>query len=220
MKKVEKEICPLCQSIKIFGYAHGESREYLHCSNCDLVYVSSLHLISKIDEKAKYDNHQNSPQNLGYRKFLSSLVEPLCEYLIPDAFGLDFGSGPGPTLCVMMQELGYKMDIYDYFYHDDKTVFDNSYDFITTTEVVEHLHNPSIEIDRLWKCLKLGGALGIMTAFRPKQNEFRNWYYKRDMTHVRFFNEKTFQWLASKLDAKLYIPSEGVVILKKKSKDE
>ena len=217
MKRAEKEICPLCRNIKISWYAQGESREYLSCSHCDLVYVPSTYLISKIDEKAKYDNHQNSPQNLGYRKFLNSLLEPLCSYLNSGDCGLDFGSGPGPTLCVMMKELGYTMDIYDYFYHDDKTVFKNSYDFITTTEVVEHLHNPYIEIDRLWKCLKAGGVLGIMTAFRPKQSDFKNWYYKRDMTHIRFFTKKSFKWIEKRVDAKLYIPEDGVVILKKGS---
>ncbi len=215
MKKVIKKNCPLCQSSNSFLYASGEARTYIHCRCCDLVYVPMKYFISKEAEKEKYDNHQNSPQNQGYIDFLNKLLIPLRKNLLPNAIGLDFGSGPGPTLSVIMQELGYEMKIYDYFYHDDKKVFEKSYDFITITEVIEHLHNPIGEIKKLWNCLNPGGSLGIMTAFRPDLEIFKSWYYKRDLTHVRFFTKETFQWLSNELNAELFIPQSGVVILKK-----
>jgi len=210
-----KECCPLCKNRDTSLFAKGENRVYLHCKNCDLVYVPKEYFVSTEDEKANYDKHQNSPQNKGYVEFLNKLLIPLRENLSQDAKGLDFGSGPGPTLSVIMQELGYEMEIYDYFYHDDKKVFEKSYDFITTTEVIEHLHNPLDEIKKLWNCLELGGSLGIMTAFRPDLDIFKSWYYKRDLTHVRFFTKKTFEWLKDELSAELFIPQSDVVILKK-----
>jgi len=166
-----------------------------------------------MDEKEKYDNHQNSPENKGYCTFLDKLLLPLQEQLNSGDRGLDFGSGPGPTLCVLMQERGFQMDIYDIFYHDNRQVFQNKYDFITSTEVIEHLHNPLEEIERLWSCLKEGGVLGLMTAFRI--DAFETWYYKRDLTHIIFFTPRTFEWLAKKLGARVTIPESGVVILKK-----
>jgi len=206
-------ICPLCQSPQTNKFSYSENREYHHCQNCDLVFVPEKFFVSRIDEKEKYDNHQNSPENKGYCTFLDKLLLPLQEQLNSGDRGLDFGSGPGPTLCVLMQERGFQMDIYDIFYHDNRQVFQNKYDFITSTEVIEHLHKPLEEIERLWSCLKEGGVLGLMTAFRI--DAFETWYYKRDLTHIIFFTPRTFEWLAKKLGASVTIPESGVVILKK-----
>jgi SAM-dependent methyltransferase len=214
-KKAEEETCPLCKKLNSYKYCYAENRIYLHCKVCDLVYVSKSDFISLEKEKQKYDNHQNSPQDQGYVDFLNRLLNPLCSLLPQNAKGLDFGSGPGPTLNIIMKNNGYNMDIYDFFYHNHKSVFKNSYDFITTTEVIEHLHNPYDELQRLWYILKNGGYLGIMTAFRPKFEKFQNWYYKRDLTHIRFFTINTFIWLANELKAELIVPENGVVILKK-----
>ncbi len=206
-------LCPLCYSSKTEEFSHSENRYYYLCQNCDVVFVPPKYLVSEIEEKAKYDNHQNSPDNEGYCTFLNKLLLPLQGYIKKGDSGLDFGSGPGPTLSVLMTKRGYEMDIYDIFYHDNKKVFEKEYDFITSTEVIEHLHHPLEEIERLWECLKEGGVLGLMTAFRVE--DFEKWYYKRDLTHIRFFTPLTFAWLAKKLGATLTIPESGVVILKK-----
>jgi hypothetical protein len=206
-------ICPLCQSSQTAHFLTAENREYHLCETCDLVFVPENFFVSKEEEKAKYDHHQNTPEDSGYCAFLDRLLLPLQEELAVGAKGLDFGSGPGPTLFLLMQERGYEMDIYDPFYHDNRAVFDKEYDFITSTEVIEHLHAPLKEIERLWGCLKEGGVLGLMTAFRVEA--FSTWYYKRDLTHICFFTPTTFRWLAKHLDATLMIPQSGVVILKK-----
>jgi len=206
-------LCPLCKSSQTATFSYSENRQYCHCQNCDLVFVPEKFFISQSDEKAKYDNHQNSPENQGYCTFLDKLLLPMQEYLKQGDKGLDFGSGPGPTLSLLMQQRGYEMDIYDIFYHDNREVFHNKYDFITSTEVIEHLHNPLEEIERLWSCLNEGGILGLMTAFRVE--EFEKWYYKRDLTHIIFFTPSTFEWLAKRLGARLTIPESGVVILRK-----
>ncbi len=208
-----KRTCPLCNSNDTLLYHFAENREYHHCKVCDLVFVPKEFFVSVSDEKAKYDNHKNTPEDKGYCEFLNRLLTPLQKYLSTGDKGLDFGSGPGPTLSVLMKQRGFDMDIYDIFYHDKKEVFEKRYDFITTTEVIEHLHNPLEEVKRLWNCLKSRGVLGIMTAFRP--DEFEDWYYKRDLTHIIFFTPKTFEWLAKYLGAILEISESGVVILKK-----
>jgi len=205
--------CPLCKSDKTYLFHESENREYHHCKTCDLVFVPKEFFVSKEQEKAKYDNHQNSIKNEGYCNFLNRLLEPLESYLKSGDIGLDFGSGPGPTLSLLMEKRGYKMDIYDKFYHDKKEVFDKRYDFITSTEVIEHLKDPLFEMEKLWKILKKGGVFGIMTAFRV--DEFKEWYYKRDLTHIRFFTPKTFEWLGIYLEAKVELCSDGVVILRK-----
>ncbi|HIO91015.1 MAG TPA: class I SAM-dependent methyltransferase [Campylobacterales bacterium] len=209
------ELCPLCLSSDSNNFWHSEDRDYLHCLVCDLVFVPKASLPSLKTEKIKYDQHQNSPSNKGYREFLNRLLKPMKEYISCESKGLDFGSGPGPTLSKMLQEDGYDIDIYDYFYANDPAIFEKKYNFITTTEVIEHLHDVDMEIARLWSMLVKGGVLGIMTAFRPDDDKFDSWYYKRDLTHVRFFSPSSFEYLAKKLEGEIVFIDNGVVIVKK-----
>ncbi len=212
-------ICPLCKTQNSNTLFHkSENREYYHCHNCDLVFVPKKFFISKEDEKKKYDFHQNSLENIGYVKFLNRLLMPLQRHLKLEAKGLDFGSGPGPTLCTIMRNNGYHMDIYDYFYAPNNEVFQKKYDFITSTEVIEHLHYPLDELKRLWDCLLPEGILGLMTAFRVE--DFETWYYKRDLTHICFYSYDTFVWIAKYFNAKLIVPQDGVVLLKKTPSQE
>jgi len=139
------------------------------------------------------------------------------ECLEPGSCGLDFGAGPQPTLSVMFEEAGHEVTIFDYFYAHVPSVFERQYDFITASEVVEHLHKPKEELERLWACLKQGGRMGIMTKPVPAHNAFSGWYYKNDLTHVCFFSQATFEWLALKWDADVTFADKDVVIFHKKT---
>ena len=56
--------------------------------------------LSAEDEKARYDLHQNSPNDNRYRQFLNRIFVPMQERIAPESCGMDFGSGPGPTLSI------------------------------------------------------------------------------------------------------------------------
>jgi SAM-dependent methyltransferase len=207
--------CILCGKSDVTLFFEDNSRKYLRCSVCALVFVPSYQRLSAEEELKRYDLHQNSPDDKRYKKFLNKLFIPLNNRLLPGSCGLDFGSGPGPTLHRMFMDYGHDMNIFDCFYADNQTVFEYKYDFITATEVLEHLFNPQKELDRLWACLKPGGVLGIMTGFVEGKEAFKNWYYKKDPTHVAFYSEKTFEWLRKKWRASLEIFGDGVVIFRK-----
>jgi hypothetical protein len=164
------------------------------------------------EEKAVYDLHQNAVDDPRYRRFLGRLFVPLSQRLAPNSCGLDFGSGPEPTLSVMFKEAGYSMEIYDPFYAPEIKPLQSQYDFITASEVVEHLHHPRRELDRLWSCLKPNGLLGIMTKRVIDQEAFSRWHYKNDPTHVCFFSIETFRWLANHWCATLTVPENDVVL--------
>lgn len=183
------------------------------------MFVPPYQFLSPAREKAHYDLHQNSPADQAYRGFLSRILLPLSEKLKPGDCGLDFGSGPGPTLSRMFEELGHAMTVYDYFYAKDEGALQHSYDFITATETVEHLHSPKTELDRLWNLLKPGGYLGIMTKLVLNREAFANWHYKNDPTHVCFFSIDTFNWLAACWHAKLEFVGNDVVLFEKAKKD-
>ena len=185
-------ICPLCTSKQISDYYKDKRRNYHTCKICSLVFVEPSQRLSKIEEKAEYDKHENSPNDAGYRTFLTRMLTPITSMIKQNSNGLDFGCGPGPTLSIMFRELGYSVDDYDLFYQNDKSVFCKKYDFITSTEVFEHLFEPGKIISQLLDMIETHGVLGIMTKRVTTIEAFSNWHYKNDMTHVCFFSEKTF----------------------------
>lgn len=215
IKSKPLQACPLCRSFSVINYFSDQLRDYLQCQNCSLVFVPSIQFISAEKEKAYYDLHQNHPNDQGYRQFLSRMLTPIKEKLTPGDCGLDFGSGPGPTLSIMFEELGYPMKIYDHFYADDGYVLQQEYDFITATETVEHLHHPKTELERLWSILKLGGHMGIMTKLLIDCEAFANWHYKTDPTHVCFFSKQTFMWLADLWKAEVEFFGDDVIVFQK-----
>lgn len=166
------------------------------------------------DEKARYETHENDPSDEGYRGFLSRLADPLVEVLPSGAAGLDYGSGPGPTLSVMLEERGHPMAIYDAFFAPDEGVFDRSYDFITCSETVEHFFRPREEFERLYGLLRPGGWLGVMTRFVPDR-DFETWWYVRDETHVCFYRTETMKWIAEQFEWTLHLPAEDVALFQR-----
>lgn len=167
------------------------------------------------EEKAIYDLHDNDLQDEGYRGFLSKLTNPLLERLAPGARGLDFGCGPGPALAVMLREAGMEMTVYDPFFYPEKSVLKQQYDFITCTEVVEHLHRPAEVFRQLDGLLVSGGWLGVMTCFQTDDERFANWHYRRDPTHIVFYRRATMDWLASAHGWALEIPAKDVALFQK-----
>lgn len=188
-------------------------REYMRCGECRLIWVPNEFHVSAEAERSEYDLHQNDPSDRGYRNFLGRLATPLLTRLETGACGLDFGSGPGPTLSMMMQEAGYSVDLYDIYYANDAAVFEKKYDFITATEVVEHLREPGFELERLFAMLNPGGVLAIMTKLALDVTAFASWHYKNDKTHIVFFSNETFRWLASKWDCTVVFAAADVVFL-------
>ncbi len=194
---------------------YEDDRRYFKCNNCDLIFVDPQQLLSREEEKERYGLHHNSPEDPNYRNFLNRLFIPLKEILSQDSKGLDFGSGPGPTLSVMFEEAGNSMTIYDPFFANNPETLKQTYDFITATEVLEHLHKPLKELSLMWNCLVPGGILGIMTLLASEEKPFPGWHYKNDPTHVCFYSKETFEWLSKQWNAKLTIKDKGVILLQK-----
>jgi SAM-dependent methyltransferase len=115
----------------------------------------------------------------------------------------------------MFAEAGHTMTIYDPIYAPDTAALHRVYDFITATEVLEHLHRPDAELARLWHCLKPGGWLGIMTKLALDQERFARWHYRLDPTHVRFYSRPTFEWLAAHWNATVEFVANDALIFQK-----
>jgi SAM-dependent methyltransferase len=210
--------CPLCGSSKTQLYHSDKRRLYIFCDNCSLVFVPPEYHLNENDEKKIYDLHENDPYDEGYRHFLSRLADPLSSRLSPEAIGLDFGCGPGPALVKMLEERGFIMSSYDKFYKKDRNALQTSYDFICSTEVVEHLQNPAKEFQSLFALLNKGGILALMTKMVIDKAAFSKWHYIQDQSHICFYSKETFTYLAEQYNCSLEFSDKDVILLQKNGK--
>jgi SAM-dependent methyltransferase len=182
---------------------------------CELVFVQPSDRLDAESEKAFYDLHENDPNDERYRGFLSRVCDPMLAKLPVNSAGLDFGCGPGPTLSLMLEEAGHNVALYDVFYHPDTVVLQTNYDFLTATEVIEHLHNPSQVWQQWLNLIKPGGWIGLMTKMVKSREAFVSWHYKNDLTHVIFFSRRTFQFLAEQDKLEIEFIGNDVILLRK-----
>jgi len=171
-------------------------------------------------ERARYETHENDPADPRYREFLDRLATPLLERLAPGAEGLDVGSGPGPTLSLMLEERGNPTAIWDPLFAPDPAPLARRWDFVTCSETVEHFHDAAAGWARLFRLVRPGGLLGVMTEPLPEEDAdvpltaeaLERWWYARDPTHVALYRDRTFEWLAARHGAALERPSRTVAL--------
>lgn len=216
--------CPLCRSQSVNFYLEDKKRQYLHCANCDLVFVPKQYILSPELEKAEYDKHDNTTLDEGYRRFLNRTLEPLISHLtrsrgsLAEVSGLDFGCGEGAFLSQMAAERGLQLNNYDLYYHKQPEAMRRQYDIIVMTEVLEHIAAPDELLETLLKLLRPEGLLAIMTKRVMGKDAFAGWHYKNDPTHLCFYSEATFQWLAARLNMTLTMVDKDVVFLQRNQK--
>lgn len=210
-------LCPLCHSLKQNHYYRDKSRSYLQCQNCALVFVPAQQHLNPQQEKQIYDLHENDMQDPGYQRFLSRLSNQVIKHISTGSKGIDYGCGPAPLLAKMLLDNGYQMDLYDPFYHPSLPDSSEQYDFICCSEAIEHFYSPAKEWRHWQRMLKPNGWLCIMTKRVLDVQRFANWHYKNDPTHVCFFSEATFAWLAEKYHFRMLLPENDVVLMQKLS---
>lgn len=207
--------CILCAQADTEEHARDRLRSYLRCTTCGLVFVPPRWHPDATQERARYDLHQNDPDDPGYRSFLARLADPLLERIPPNSEGLDFGCGPGPTLSRLFTDAGHRVALYDPFYAPDCSVLGRRYAFVTASEVIEHLHDPCRDLDLLWSLVDDGGWLGLMTESPPEGEAFDRWHYKNDPTHVAFYPAETLRWLARRWGAEPQAIGASVTLLRR-----
>ena len=173
------------------------------CHKCDFISKQENYLLSHTEEKSRYDTHNNDTEDEGYINMFKNMINLHVRPLKDVRNILDFGSGPYPMLKKILEKDEYNVTIFDPFYNPDLSYKDNKYDMVTSTEVIEHFVNPIKEFEEMLSRLKENGYLCFMTNYRLMDAEkFLNWWYRRDQTHVAFYNEKTFNYLMKKYNLK------------------
>ena len=207
--------CILCEEDDIKVFSIIDSKKYWKCNTCFVKFMDKEHYLKPKDEKEHYLNHKNKITDKNYRNFLSRLTIPLKNKINNKLNGLDYGCGNGPALADMLKKDGYNINIYDPYFFPNKNIFSKKYDFITCTETVEHFFNPIKEFLIFDQLLNNKGWLGIMTCFSTTDEVFEKWHYRRDPTHVIFYQEKSFEIISKKMGWTCEIISKDIALMQK-----
>lgn len=171
---------------------------YHVCEHCQLIVKDPTCYPSLTQEEYRYQQHNNDESSEGYIEYMDTFIRNHIAPLRGIETILDFGSGPYPMLTNRLVLQGYHVEYFDPFFHDDPSYRNKTYDAIVLVEVLEHMHHPLQELKRLLPLLREGGYLIIRTRFRNMDEMgFCTWWYRRDETHVAFFNTRTFHYLTT-----------------------
>ena len=210
------KICTVCKNNKIEFFLNVEGLDYWQCALCKATMLDSIKFISNNKEKKHYLKHNNQINDTRYRIFLSNLIEPLKDKISIDDMGLDYGCGYAPALADILKKDGFNVELYDPFFFKNENIFCRKFNFITCSEVVEHFFKPYEEFNKIDSLLAKNSWLAIMTSFMTEDYLFKNWYYRRDPTHVVFYKKITFKIIASQRNWKINFPSDNIVLFNKK----
>lgn len=209
------ERCPLCGTALAPFFQRGprdpSPGDYQRCPGCTLVVLERAAWPDPAFERRYYRTHENHPDDPGYLRFLERLVQPLRKACPPPARGLDWGCGPHPVLADRLRALGYEMAAWDPVFGPPRPPV-GKLDFITCTEVLEHLHQPLAELRAMAAHLQAGGMIAIMTGWVPPAHRFRTWHYRRDPTHVALYGPDSLRWTARHLGWEVTFPGPDVAI--------
>lgn len=190
--------CTLCEGKADLFYS--KSKIYFICRTCKGIHLDEKFYLDEKLEKIRYETHNNDVNDEGYQNFVSPITNAILEKYNQNHNGLDFGAGTGPVIKKILNENKIEINLYDPYFHPDKKVLNQKYDFISCCEVIEHFYNPSKEFNTLSNILKDNGSLFIMTDIYNPEINFDKWYYKNDPTHVFFYQERTFETIAEKFN--------------------
>lgn len=210
--------CIICQSETYTLVDPQLKIEYSKCKTCHFTYKKREYHISLEKEKSEYDQHNNSFESIGYVQMFERFINEFINPLKITKKVLEYGSGPGPVLKELLRRIGH--DIYDYdpFFNPNEEYKNHTYELITSTEVFEHFVDPIKELTHLVSLLEPKGYLVIMTSLNTFTDEqFLNWWYRRDRTHISFYHTATFEYISAIFDLDIINTNhKNVIVLQKK----
>jgi len=180
---------------------------------CECGFISKDRVIDGDVEYDHYAKHNNTMENTGYVDMFERLLSKVEMYLKGETL-LEYGCGPGPVLAELLKRRGFDVKTYDKYFEHDEDYDKFLYDVVTLTEVIEHFDDPMMELENIKSLMKSKGVLIIQTMFI--QEPFFDWWYRRDYTHISFFNVNVFSIIASKLGFNiLYTDNSSIIVLEK-----
>ncbi len=206
--------CTLCGN-EAHPFGRVRERDFYECATCRAVIMDPNFYVDREDEVYRYETHDNDVNDPRYQNFVSPLVDEVKSDYPPSYSGLDYGSGTGPVAAKLLRDAGYEITTFDPFFERNPGAFLHNYDFIITSEVVEHFHHPAREFRLLKEMLKPEGNLYCMTLRYSDEIDFEDWHYAQDETHVIFYRDETAEWIRSAFGFSEVVLKERLFILRK-----
>ena len=207
-------MCKICGSKIKTEYDNEMKCNFHFCDSCGFIFKDDADYLDNNTEYKRYASHNNSFESPGYVKMFRDFLLKIDDYIDYDSLVLDYGCGPGPVLSEMMASKGSKTKTYDLYFPHSVDYDEYLYDIITVTEVIEHFKDPMDDLRKSLKLLKQGGLLVIRTSFIKQP--FMKWWYKRDHTHVSFFNDSVFNKISEILNLEIVFSDHFDTVIFKK----
>lgn len=205
--------CNFCNS-EVVEDLFLDNLVYHTCKKCDGIFLDSSFFLSKSEQKKRYEKHNNSLSDNGYKNFLKAFIDPVLNFSDVSSIIcnckemkiLDYGSGPEPALIQLLNE--YKVNDmlpktteirgWDPFFAPNEFFYSQGAFLVTCLEVVEHFETPKVDMQKLSSCCAKNGYVAIGTELIPDNDvaKFSKWWYRQDKTHVSFFSKKALITLA------------------------
>lgn len=190
----EVNLCPLCKSESTIFYQF-KKRLYHQCNNCNGIFVDPSLILDREAEQARYKEHNNDVNDKRFQKFVSPITSAVMRDYQPVHKGLDFGAGTAAVITKVLKDNSFQIQEYDPFFHNHPQLLNETYDYLTACEVIEHFHDPVKEFILLKKLMKPDARLYCMTFLFDEKIDFHNWNYKDDHTHVFIYHRKSIDWI-------------------------
>lgn len=189
--------CPVCDQQNLSSLSSHE-RPFHHCRDCDYIFQNPESRLQRPQEEARYLEHNNDLEDPRYLKYLEKTWSQV-ESPKPGAFVLDYGCGPARGLEAVLRDSEFRVASYDpIFWPRDLEQEFGKVDVLFCSEVIEHIYEPAKIFSQWNQLLKPDGVITLRTGFHPGADNMSDWWYASDETHIGFFNETTFEFIAEK----------------------
>ncbi len=213
-----KADCRLCGTASPLFFA--DRRRFFKCPECALIFT--LETAEKSAEEAHYKK-QWAETDPGFWKGQVDVLLRLIERYRAPRHLLDFGSGSG-AMTEEFQRRGLKVTPLEPMIHGylkDQN-FSCTFDVVVAVEVIEHLPGLWQELKQIERVLDQDGIVVFSTLLTNSfidaadaQQQFAEWWYKDDPTHVSFFCNRALGKLADLGPYDIDIFGNNVFVLKR-----
>jgi len=212
-------ICNLCHASDCPRLNTNGKRTFHYCGRCQLISAPPHEHLSLFEEKQRYSHHRNFADNPDYVRYLTEFSREIDRIPTEHPAILDFGSGPEYVLARVLREKGMLCEPYDPLYGIGKEALLKQYDIVILCETIEHLRDLRAELRLCGRICKKTGYIVIRTQHYATKESVPSWWYAIDETHINFFNDYSFSYMASLLDMKVfYSNGKNTVIMGPRSR--
>jgi len=204
------------KDLKITDTQYGKHWQLWQCQNCEVVFSYPMpdeDCLAQLYREMKDEEYDYEEE--GRKRNFSKIIDRIEQLNKGKGRLLDIGAASGLLLEIAngrgwdaegieisfdLYQKGVRKNLKIYNKNIENYESDNKYDVITAIDVIEHLSNPQIMIEKSWNLLKEGGIICLVT---PNISSLaakifgRYWWHYRP-PHLYYFNCNSIAYLLKK----------------------